>query len=59
MEHANPGSKYVGRPNLLRVAVELTKCKNPDKALGAMRLVLKGGVDNSANSQENLSLPIG
>ena len=59
MEYIDVAKKYADRPNLLRVAVELTKCRNPDKALGAMRLALKGGVDDLADSQKNLGLPIG
>lgn len=58
MEHANAGSKYTNRPNLLRVATELARCKNPDKALDIMQMALKGGVDNFANSQKDLSLPV-
>lgn len=58
MEHANAGSKYINRPNLLRVATELARCKNPDKALDVMELALKGGVDNLANSQKDFSLSV-
>ena len=58
MEYADTGSKYTNRPNLLRVATELTRCKNPDKALDVMQLALKGGVDDLANSQKDLSLSV-
>lgn len=58
MGYSGMGSKYADRPNLLRVAAELTRCKNPDKALEAMRLALKSGVDNFADGQKNFSLPI-
>ena len=49
-------NKYAGRPNLLRVATELAGYKNPDKVLKAVRLVLESSVDNSTDSQKDLSL---
>lgn len=58
MEYANTGSKYANRPNLLRVATELARCKNPNKALDVMQLALKGGVDDLANSQKDFSLSV-
>lgn len=42
--------KYAGKPNLLRVAAELSKCKNPDKVLQTLRFIFKGSVNDSANS---------
>lgn len=49
-------NKYANRPNLFRVAMELARCKNPEKTLKGMELILEGSVDNSANSNQNLSL---
>lgn len=43
--------KYTDRPNLLRVAVEISKCQNPDKVLEILKLVLESGVNNTANSK--------
>lgn len=43
--------KYAGRPNLLQVATKIAKYKNPDKVLEILKSVLKGGVDNLANSK--------
>lgn len=59
MEYMNARSKYVNRPNLLRVATELAGSKDPDRAFEAVRLALKGGVDDFANTQKNLGLPVG
>lgn len=44
-------SKYTGRPNLLRVATEIAKFTNPDKVLEILKSILKGGIDNLANSK--------
>lgn len=52
----NGGNKYANRPNLLRVATELTGYKNPSKVLRAMKLVLEGSVEDSTDGQENISL---
>ena len=43
--------KYADRPNLLRVATEIAKRKNPDKVLEVLRSILKSGVNNLANSK--------
>lgn len=51
--------KYANRPNLLRVATELAKCKQPDRTFEIMCMALKGGIDDFTNSQKNLGLPIG
>lgn len=59
MEYMDAGGKYANRPNLLRVAVELAGSKDPDRAFEAMRLALKGGVDNFANAKKDLGLPVG
>lgn len=49
-------SKYASKPNLLYVATELSRYKNPDRVLGALRLILESSVDDPANSQDDLSL---
>lgn len=51
-------SKYTTRPNMLRVSRELAKYKAPDKILTVLQSVLKGSVDNSANSQNNIGLTV-
>lgn len=56
MKNNRAKNKYTDRPYLLLVATELARYKSPDKTIGAMRLILEGSVDNSANSNQNLSL---
>ena len=49
---------YADRPNLLRVATELSKCKDPDRVLDVLGSVLKHSVNNPANSDQNFTLPV-
>ena len=51
-------AKFGDRPNLLRVAAELAKCKDPDRVLEALRLVLKRSVNDPANGEQNLTLSV-
>ena len=51
-------TKYTDRPNLLRVATELSKCRDPDGVLEALRSVLKRSVNDPANSNQDLALPV-
>ncbi len=48
--------KYISKPNLLRVATEIAKSKDPDQVLETMRSVLKRGINNFADSDQNISL---
>ncbi len=43
--------KYMGRPNLLRVATKIAKFENPDIVLETLRSVLKGRVNNLTDGQ--------
>lgn len=52
-------SKYRQYPNIYRVAQELARCKHPDKVFNAMRSLLEGSVENSANSSEDFGLCFG
>lgn len=51
-------SKYANRPNILRVSRELAGYKAPDKILTVLRSVMKGSVDDSANSQNDIGLTV-
>lgn len=51
-------SKYIGKPNLLRIAMELAGYKDPDKVLAALQMALKCSVDDPADGKDDLSLPI-
>ncbi len=42
-------SKYAERQNLLRAAVAVSECKNPEWVLEILQLVLEGCVNDAAN----------
>ncbi len=46
-------------PNLFRVAQTLSRCKHPDKVLGALHHLLESSVKDPANSGEDFGLTIG
>lgn len=49
-------NRYADRPNLLRVATEISKKKHPEKILKIVELVVKGGLNDFADSEKDLSL---
>lgn len=51
-------NKYAGKPNLLRVAVELAGYKNPDKVLETLQVTLKCGVDDPTDSKNDIGLAV-
>ena len=50
--------EYQNRPNLLRVATELSGYINPDKVLEILHSVLKSSSDDSTDAKEHLSLHV-
>lgn len=52
-------NEYVRRPNLLRVATEISKRKNPDRMLETVKLILKGSLNDFTDSEKNVGLLIG
>lgn len=44
-------NEYTNRPNLLRVAKELAKFKDPIKAADALMRVVESGAKDSANTE--------
>ena len=50
MEHKKIESLYIKKPNLLRVAEELSKFKEPYKAMDVLLLLLEGCAKDSANT---------
>lgn len=51
--------RYQDYPNLFRVAQEMARCKNPDKVLNSVLLLLEGGVENPTYSGEDFGLTLG
>lgn len=51
--------RYKNYPNLFKVVQGMARCKNPDKVMSAMLLLLESGVKDSIDGGEDFGLSVG